>query len=302
MDLNTVFTFDIPNIYPEVIEGIENGTITIRDGVAYWNELAEQSGIAQHLPLIETSENIESLKDLINAAHTTQLAAIGISTGITLAATLIQTMYLSKKLDELQHTAEVISKDIEAQNVLFFIEKASNYIGVVESARVLLLEKGLVDETRGIADSIIADMGSKRSELMSFLDNLINLTDQVGDKHSLDMISFIQQMLDLLPKAINLESQFCDRYGKFVLSNHLLKHSKDRYESTLSLFKIWCNEKVASLLRGKADYRETFIAEKKDELNTLFNSEINRKLLQELVLPKLSNNASNENQKLVSYK
>ncbi|WP_105264925.1 hypothetical protein [Pseudoalteromonas sp. T1lg76] len=301
MDFNTVFTFDIPNIYPEVLEGIKQGTITIRDGVAYWNELADKAGIAQHLPLKETVSNFDSLQELMQAAHTTQLMAIGISTGITLAATVVQTMYLSKKLDELQHTAEAISKDIEAQNVLFFIDKASEYIGVVESARVILLDKALVEETRDVAGALLASMACKRNELMSFLDNLVNFADQVSNKHFLDTIGFIQQMLDLLPKAINLESQFCDRYGKFTLANHLLQHSGVRYDRTLTLFRDWCNEKANGLLHGNTDFRADVIANQKSNLKALFHNEINQQLLQELALPKLAEKVEEtQHHKLVS--
>ncbi|TOF29204.1 hypothetical protein CGJ28_24100, partial [Vibrio parahaemolyticus] len=128
--METIFTFDWEKVYPEVLEGLQNGKITLRDGVAYWTELAEKSGIVQHMPLKEVAfdpEKLNEISKLIQASHATQMAAIGLSTTIIVGAIVVQTMYLARKIDKLQETMDLISSDISAQNILFYMEKLSKY-------------------------------------------------------------------------------------------------------------------------------------------------------------------------------
>ena len=223
----------------------------------------------------------------MSAAHATQMAVIGISTGIIVGAIVLQTVYLSKKLDKLQQTVDLISQDINSQNVLFFMEKMSEYFGVVESARVLMLDVDLVEETRDIANSLVMNLSIKRNELMSLIDNLISYADQVSDKHLQQMLDFITMMLDIFPKAIYIESQLCDRYGKFKYAQHLMVENNKRYNKTLSLYRGWCNTKAQSAIRGESDPNALAFHDKKDELKMLFASEINQSLLQDLTAPKL---------------
>lgn len=98
--MDTIFTFDWLKVYPDVLEALQNGKAVLRDGVAYWTELAEKSGIAQHMPLKQipfNPESITELKQLVQMAQATQLAAIGLSTGIVVGAIVVQTLYLAKK-------------------------------------------------------------------------------------------------------------------------------------------------------------------------------------------------------------
>jgi len=288
--MDKVFIFDLPRIKPDVLEGIQNGTITIRDGVAYWNKLTKQPGIAQHLPLKEVMfdpNQVTELQSLMKAAHASQMAAIGISTGIIVGALVVQTAYLSKKLDKLQQTVDLISQDINSQNVIFFIEKMSEYFGIVESTRVLLLDKALVEETADIANSFIVNLSIKRNELMSLVDNLVSFADEVTDRHLNQMLDFITLMLDLIPKAIFIESQLCDRYGKFKLAEHLMVENAHRYRQSLSHYRAWCNQKAKKAISGESDLEAMAFNEKQEDLKLLFNSEINQSLLEQLESPNL---------------
>ena len=288
--METIFTFDWQNVYPKVIEGIQNGTITLRDGVAYWTTLAEKSGIAQHMPLKEIvfdPNAINELKELVEILHATQMVALGVSTGIIVGAIVLQTAYLSKKLDRLQQTVDLISQDINSQNVLFFMEKMSEYFGVVESARVLMLDKKLVPETADVATVLLTQMSIQRNELMSLIDNLISYADEATETHLQQMLDFITMMLDIVPKAIYIESQLCDRYGKFKLAQHLMSENTKRYNKTLQYYRDWCNTKVKNIIRGEIDPEALAFHDKKDDLKELFNSKNNQDLLQQLIEPKL---------------
>ncbi|EGQ7901739.1 TPA: hypothetical protein KDY48_003791 [Vibrio parahaemolyticus] len=288
--MDTIFTFDWAQVYPKVIEGLQNGTVVLRDGVAYWTELAEQSGIVQHMPLKQVPfdpEKLNEISQLIQATHATQMAAIGLSTTIIVGAIVVQTMYLAKKIDKLQQTIDVISSDIDAQNILFYLEKMSKYFGTIESARVLLLDKSLVSETQDIAASLISTLSIQRNEVLSLIDNLTSFADKATDRHLEHMLDFISLMLDILPKAIYIESQLCDRYGKFKLSEHLMRENSKRYNRTLNEFRFWCNDKAKAAIRGDDKAISIPFHEKKAQLQQLFQSEHNPQLLQELQTPKL---------------
>ena len=226
----TLLTIDWVNVYKEVQSSLETGHVIIRDGVAYWHAMSGKSGIAQHLPLKEVvleTASIGDIKQLIQMAQTVQLAAVGVSTGIIVGAMVVQTMYLSKKIDQLQQSMDLISEDVHAQNVIFYMDKLSRYFGVVESARVMLLDRTLVDETHDVAAHLIVRMGNERNEVLSFIDNLLSFADKLSDRHLEQVLDFITLMLDLVPKAVYIESQLCDRYGKFRLAEHLISQGQN---------------------------------------------------------------------------
>lgn len=288
--METIFTFDWDKVYPKVLEGLQNGKITLRDGVAYWTELAEQSGIVQHMPLKQVAfdpEKLNEISKLIQASHATQMAAIGLSTSIIVGAIVVQTMYLARKIDKLQETMDLISSDISAQNILFYMEKLSKYFGAIESTRVLLLDKSLVSETQDIAANLISQLSIERNEVLSLIDNLISFADQLTDRHLEQMLDFITMVLDIMPKAIYLESQLCDRYGKFKLSEHLMRENTKRYNHTLQHYRNWCNSKAKATIRGDANPIALTFHDKKNDLKALFDSSNNNALLQQLVSPSL---------------
>ena len=281
----TLFAIDWLDVYKEVKSALETGHAVIRDGVAYWTSLSGKTGIAQHLPLKEVvvdTTSVGELKQLVQLAQTTQLAALGLSTGIIVGAMVMQTMYLAQKIDKLQQSLDVISGDVHAQNVIFYMEKLSRYFGVVESARVLLLDKSLTEETRDVAAHLIAQLSNERNEVLSFIDNLLTYADKLTDRHLEQVLDFITMMLDLIPKAIYIESQVCDRYGKFRLAEHLMRVNTRRYGATLEHYRQWCNDKVKGSISGRSDPQAVVFNRKQDDLHLLFKSEDNQLLLQEL--------------------
>ncbi|RYU47761.1 hypothetical protein [Aliivibrio finisterrensis] len=302
--METVFTFDWDNVYSIVKKGLEDGSITIRDSVAYWSKGSGKSGIVQHMPLKKMLYDPKKLNDiskLIQSTHTTQMAAIGLSTTIIVGAIVVQTMYLAKKIDKLQEKMDLISSDINAQNVMFYMEKMSKYFGAIESARVILLDKSLVPETQDIAANLISQLSIERNEVLSLIDNLISFADQLTDRHLEKMLDFITLILDMMPKAIYIEIQLCDRYGKFKLAEHLMRENTKRYNGTLQHYKDWCNSKAKAAIKGENTQIALPFHEKKDELKALFNCEYNQLLLKELTSPNLKDMVKEEKQTLSSH-
>ncbi|MGR5233640.1 hypothetical protein [Vibrio rotiferianus] len=266
-------------------EAINKDSAVIRDGVAHWAKNSGKSGIAEWLPLKQVNIDPEQLGDLsklLQSAQTTQLIAIGLSTTFIVCAIVIQTVDLLKKIDKLQEAIDLVSAEINTQNMLFYMEKMSKYFGVVESARVLLLDRSLVSGTVSIADNIITQLSIERNEVLSLIDNLIGIADQATDEHLAHMLDFINLLLDMLPKAVYIETQLCYRYEKFGLAEHLMRENSKRYNKSLGQYRSWCNTKVQAVLRGQSNPIALPFHEKKDELKDLFNCEYNQLLLKEV--------------------
>lgn len=293
--METIFTFDESKVYPKVLEGLKKKTVTIRDGVAYWAEGSGNRGIVQHMPLKEVAvnpEKITELATLTKTAHATQLAAVGLSTGIIVGAIVIQTAYLSKKIDTLQKNIDTMSQDINSQNVIYFMGKLSEYFGVVDSSRTLLLDKKLVNETVDISSQLITALSIKRHEIMSLIDHMIEHAHHLTDEHLSHMLDFITLMFNILPKAMYIESQLCDRYEKFRLANHLIKEGKTRYQKSLESYRSWSNEQVKKAITASNEPTARCFHKKRSDLEEIFSSKENPKLLYLPAIPELEKHSS----------
>jgi len=283
MNFEKIFIFDELKIKPEVLEAILNGKVDLREGVAYWINENGKKVIAQHMPLkevlVDSSKGIKAVLGPLQAAQNIQLAATAISTGLIVGAIVVQTMYLANKIDKLQKKIDLISQDINTQNVLYFMGQMSEYFGVVESARVLLLDKALTEESREIATIYQAQMAVKRNELLSLIDNLVSFVDSASERHAAVMFDFINMMLDLLPKSIYIEKQLYDRYGKYKMADHILETASLRYDSVVNHYKLWCNDSIKNIVSGKGAEHAKLIHKNEPVLQQLFQSEINNALL-----------------------
>ncbi|TYL47313.1 hypothetical protein [Marinomonas sp. IMCC 4694] len=160
----------------------------------------------------------------------------------------LQTMYLANKLGKLQDKIDIISQDIHSQNAIYFIGKLTEYFGIVESARVLLLDKDLTTESKDIANIYLSEMAIKRNELFSLVDNFIGLLDNMSERHTDLMLDFINTLLDIMPKGIYIENQLYESQGKFKMADHILKISSMRYKKTLFSYGEFCKKKTKSII------------------------------------------------------
>lgn len=294
--LTDILVIDSERVYKYVLEALNSGVAYIRDGVVYSNE----GKIMQHLPLKSISwdipkeiENLTQatkvLEQVMNISSNVQLATIATSTTLIMGAIVTQTIYLSQKLDKLQNIMELVSDDIQTQNILFYTDKISTYFGTVESARILLIgsnnDRVLLDETKDIASVLMNDLANKRNEIFSFIDNLIGIANNQKGKSLENMINFITMMLDMLPKAIYLESQLYDRYSKFKFSNHLIKQSGERWKQILLSYKEWYDGKVDETISGISNHAFEILSEKQEQHKLLFESKENIQLLQVQRIP-----------------
>ena len=273
-----IWTLDIDKIKPEVLEGFESGLVELRRGVAYWSKMSGKNGIVQHIPFMETtikqSEDLLSLTKSIQMAQNATALAVGLSTALILGALIIQTRYIASKIDKLQKSIDEISADIHAQNILYYMDKISSYFGMIESARILMLESSLKEEIKDIAVILLANISCKRNELFLFLDNLLPIADNeklISKRHYELIIDFVHIVLDLLPKSIYIEKELYTHIDKFNAADFILSESTNCYHMLLKDYKQWFNSQYKQAISGKHPHTHVFL-EREQKIERLFKS------------------------------
>lgn len=279
--LNKVWVVDFNNVKPEVINGLNNGTANLYDGVVYWAKKSGNNGIIQHLPFkefsIDKTNDVMSLTKSIQALQATT-AAISLSTCVILGALVIQTQYLATKIDKLQEAIDTVSVDVHSQNIIYYMDKISSYFGAIESARVLLLDRSIKEEIKDIAVSLLANIGCKRNELFSFLDNILSIAHIVSPRHYELIVDFVHLVLDILPKAIYIEKELYARIDKINAAEFIFQESRNRYMALLTMYKSWCNQEYKDAVTNKTPHANAFL-QREQKVSTLFKSTENSLLL-----------------------
>jgi hypothetical protein len=279
--IENIFILDESLVRPEVIEKLNNGTARIVNGVA--REFPNRSSILQHMPfreisVKESSDLLQSAK-LIQQSQAMTMAAISVSTVAIMGAVIVATAYLSKKIDKLQDAIDDLQKEIGDQNLLFYAEKISFYFGSIESLRELIKDKDVVEENKDIIINSLSYLLISRSQLLSFIDNLIYLSDSFSDKHKEMVIEFINLTLELIPKGVFIESQAAYKLDRFVLGDNIRETSGKKYFEILGKYKNWTNEKHKELVRGNSNSATNVLRDKVESIKKVINSEENKLLL-----------------------
>ena len=230
------WVLDKAKIKTEVIKAIEDGKAVIHDGVAYWAEGSGKTGIIQHLPF--KKGGMQEIKDAIGASTATMqmttVVASAVSTGIILAAIIVQTRYLASKLDKIQEVVDRIAKEIETQNIIFYMDKCSDYFGSIETARMLLADRALSEEIKPVAAALLASLASKRNQLLSFIANILTITPtELTSAHFDLIVNFVQKILEVLPFGIHAEYLLSARVEKIRLAEQILFDGKERFQIAL---------------------------------------------------------------------
>ena len=275
-----IWIVDEAKLYPKLIQAMSDGKAVIHDGVAYWAEGSGNTGVIQHLPFKETA--MQSVEEALKMAQATTVLATAVSTGIILAAIVVQTRYLAAKLDKIQAAVDVIAQDVHAQNIVFYMDKITEYVGHVEVARTLLKDRSLADEIRELAIPLLTRLAGKRNQVLSFLDNILGLAKSSKDvtpKHFELIANFAQLMLELMPFGIHVEYLLCSRIGKLRLAEQIIVDGSERFNLGLEVFRGFMNEQHRELVRGQIGDRAVVYQSIEERAMQLFKSEQNKFLL-----------------------
>lgn len=265
--LEKIFVFDEAKFSDLLNYARENGLATIRDGVAYWKESSGKSGIIQHLPLKEVS--VASSEQLSTISANLQSTVVGtslISTGVLLGAIMLQTIYLTKKINQLRNSIDDIGKDVTSLYVINYMTHLSEYAGMIESAKVILKNQSK-SEVLDIASVLLTNIACKRNEISLLIPNLISYADKLTDKHLEALLDFIMLVLDLIPNFVYVELTLSDRYEKFNYTNDILDQSKSSYQECRRVFSEWCKTKREGVIKGNGN---KIFLEKDEQLRLFF--------------------------------
>ena len=244
-----IYAFDESLFNPKLIEAIKNNQVIFRDGVAYWKKGLKASGIIQHIPLKEvsavTSETfVKTLGSLQSTLQGTIVAAQAISSATLMIAIVVQTQILSKKIEAVRSSVLQVSQAVNEQNILFYTDKASEYLSVVHNLKLILESNENIQVIESLANTILANSMQLKNHLSFFILNLLNLikSEQIKDKqHAGLILNFIQQMMEILPVGMHLEHLVSHRLGQYELSQTLIKDSHNKYSILLEDYRGYLN-------------------------------------------------------------
>lgn len=275
-----LWIFDESKFNPTLIEALSEGKAKFVDGVAYWIQGSERVGIIQHLPLKEVS--ISNIEEAVKIAESATAVAASVSTGLILAAIAVQTKFLADKLNTLQSTVDEIAKDVHSQHILFYMDKITEYVGHVEAAKCLLKDRSIADEIVDIASPMLGNLASKRNQVLSFIDNILNLVNskaEITPKHFELIISFVHMIMELIPFGIYVEHLLCARIGKIRLSEQILIDGAERFNAVFDNFRSFMNQLHRDVVRGQLGEREKIFFSVEEKIVKLFKSGQHKYLL-----------------------
>lgn len=248
--LDKVFSFDIENFSKKLLEAIANDQVIFRDGVAYWKKGLENVGIIQHIPLKEVSSvSIESfiqgLGSLQSTLQTTIVAAQAISTATLMVAMVVQTQILSKKIEAVQQCVLKVSQDIKEQNILFYTDKTSEYLALLQTFKLLLDNRTPLTDVNALANNTLSSSIQLKNHLISFIGNLLSLvqSQKISSQQHIELIlQFIQQMMEILPVGMHLEFILSHRLHQNEFSQVLIEDSHRQYSGLMNQYRNYLNE------------------------------------------------------------
>ena len=288
-----VFTFDVENFGEILTKAIQDNQAIFRDGVAYW----KTGGIIKHIPLKEvsavTSETfVKTLGSLQSTLQGTVVAAQAISSATLMIAVVVQTQILSKKIEAVRSSVLQVSQNVNEQNILFYTDKASEYLSVVHNLKLILESNEDIQVIESLANTTLANSMQLKSHLSFFILNLLNLikSEQIQDKqHAGLVLNFIQQMMEVLPVGMHLEHLVSHRLGQYELSQTLIKDSHNKYSILLENYKGYLNStnNRMKLSKVEAENLSYFNKIKQPALN-LISNQIHVELLEKPAHEQLS--------------
>ncbi len=281
MTTETVFVLAIEKLRPAVLAKLESGQARIINGVV---RSTNGSRILQHLPL--RPEALEEMESLLPAARNicqklpiSAGLALSLSTVAVMGAVVACTAYLARKLDRIQKSLDLLERELQGQNLLFYAERTTGYFGAVESLRETLSSPELIAENTDMIVHKLAQLGTLRCELYSLIDNLPSISEQFTPHHQSLALDFTLETLDLLPKGAFIEIVASNKIARNRLGDSIRDSTKKKHKRSLELLRSWGNRHIRAVALGRSDITASNLASRVDTIRGLTSSEENNLLL-----------------------
>lgn len=278
-----LYVIDWTKVKPEVIKMLETGEARIVNGVA--RSVADNSKILQHMPFKKIyPESIENLTKAVQAIQEMQTIAMAvniISSVSIMGAIIVSTAYLSRKIDMIGEKIDVLRRELQGQNLVYYTDKISVYFGSIEALRELMKKRHILEENNDLAVMKISELLTLRNQLFSFIDGLIQLCDNLPPEHKRMAIEFLNMMFDLIPKGVFVESQAAYKLDRIYLGDNIREAAKSKYINSLDNYRAWGNKQYHSIVRGKGEIDENrLFTDRLEDIKRIVSSEENKLLLE----------------------
>lgn len=284
-----IFTIDWASVPKHIIEGLESGKMRFSssNGNVYWAQGSGGKGIAYQLPFVPSDAvSSEQLVTAAKALQTTTLAAATISTGIILGALVLQSVYLSKKIENVGRSIGLVAQDIRIQGILDLHSKSSEYFGTVQAAQQLISHPDLLEDVTPLIPEMINKLATLRNTQTQFIDLMIiemekaSTTDtpSITEDQFMICLRFVIEIMDYVPAALWVERELCNFSHRYKLSETIRISGANQYVALLNRIQNWAR----SLYNQDALYNRPIaksVLREKSRLNKLFTSSVNSMLL-----------------------
>lgn len=269
-------------VKPDTLDLLNSGEARIINGVA--RNISDKYKIVQHMPfkkvaysettdLLKGAQSIQNLQGIVTSA-------IALSTVSIMGAIVISTHYLSKKLGVIQEKIDMLQKELESQNILYYTNKISTYFGSIEATREIINDKDVIEENKDLIIIKLSELATLRNELFYFFNNLIFQSDNFAPRHKAKAVDFINMAFNLLPKGIFIESQAAYKIERFHLGDKIRKMGQLKYANSIECYRGWANQQLRAIISGRPDSNTRVLKEKFEDINALISSEENKLILE----------------------
>lgn len=278
-----LFIINWNDVKAETMDLLNNGKAKVVNGVA--RNIADKYKIIQHMPFKKVAYS--GGKDLLKTVESVQNAqvlltgAVALSTLSIIGAIIISTNYLVGKLNVIQKKIDLIHKEIQDQNILYYFNKVSAYFGAIEATRELICSEKVVKENKDLLVMKLSELSRLRNELFPFLDNLIFISDNFTLEHKMIAIDFVNTTFDLLPKGLFIESQAAYKIERFYLGDSIRENGISKYSHSIDLYKNWANAKYQAIVAGNPSSNTQVLKDKFQDIKKLISSEENKLMLKQ---------------------
>ncbi|NYE28535.1 hypothetical protein HDE78_001487 [Rhodanobacter sp. K2T2] len=283
-----IWIVDVSQLNATLLAALGQGKAAIHDGVAYWAAGSGRTGVIQHLPFIETTQDMaskqlmSSVQALTSSANLTTILTAAASTSIIVGVIIVQTRYLAGKIDEVRRAVGQVSQKIDEQNTVFYMERIASYLGDLETCKFLMSDRQVSADSMDLITTMLPKLMSARNQNLGFIANLLTFADDqsVSLEHVHALTRFVQAMLDVIPSGIHLEYLMAARAEKIVLGEEILADGSRRYTEALDGYRTYLNALHKRVVAGKGADRAELLTTIEAEATALFHSESNKALLQ----------------------
>ena len=158
---------------------------------------------------------------------------------------VIQTQILSKKIEDVKQCVLKVSQDIREQNILFYADKTSEYLALLQTFKLLLDNRTPLTDVNQLANNTLSSSIQLKNHLISFIGNLLSLvqSQKISSQQHVELImQFIQQMMEILPIGMHLEFILSHRLNQNEFSQVLIEDSHRQYLGLMSQYRTYLNE------------------------------------------------------------